>query len=35
MTPLGFDSGEFLMGLSLEKQMVAMVEGRGGSSSTG
>ena len=35
MTPLGFDSGEFLMGLSLEKQMVAMVDGRGGSSSTG
>ena len=35
MTPFGFDSGEFLIGLSLEKQMVAMVEGPGGSSSTG
>ena len=34
MTPLGLDSGEFLMGLSLEKQMVAIVLGDGGSSST-
>ena len=35
ITPLGLDSGEFLMGLSLEKQMVAIVLAEGGSSSTG
>ena len=36
MTPFGLESGEFLMatGLTLEKQMVAMVAGPGGSSST-
>ena len=35
MTPFGLDSGEFLIGLSLEKQMLAMVAGPGGSSLTG
>ena len=35
ITPFGEDSGQFLMGLSLEKQMVAIVLGDGGSSSTG
>merc|ERR1719422_264612 len=34
ITPFGEDSGQFLIGLSLEKQMVAIVLGDGGSSST-